>query len=456
MSLSEQLGGILHDLQHMTAEITLIAGALLVLIIGLFKPSQIVLKSIVALAFLLVFMHVMRNEEMLFGDMMFQSNLSGQFIKLFSITGLAILFFPTSENQKSSYYFTILMIMLGAIMMTQAMHLLLIYLSIEMVSYGSYVLTNFSFNKKSHEASLKYLLFGGVSSAIMLFGMSMLYGVSGSLLMADISNLSMYGQVGAVMFLAGVLFKISAVPVHIWTPNVYQAAPVDAVTFFSIVPKLAGLVLLQNILSKLHWGHEIALFLGILTILIGTFGALKQTNVRRLISYGSIAHTGFLIPFVVLAIPGDLFVWYVSIYTIMNIGIFYIIGQFEKRRIFELPDYAGLGKRLSMFGVLMTVVLIALVGLPPTAGFTAKWLLASSLWAHYQLGNDPLILTYLIVAVFATAVALFYYLRVPFFMFLKSGESEIEKPSLIVHLIAGLIALLLLVLFFAPGLIFSF
>ena len=117
-------------------------------------------------------------------------------------------------------------------MMMQSMHLLLIYLSIEMLSYGSYALTNFSFNKKSHEAGIKHLLFGGVSSAIMLFGMSMLYGVSGSLLIADMNGLSPYGQVGAAFLLAGILFKISAVPFHIWTPNVYQAALVDTVTFF--------------------------------------------------------------------------------------------------------------------------------------------------------------------------------------------------------------------------------
>ena len=246
MNLSEQLEGILHDLQHLTAEITLVIGALLVLIVGLFKPSQVVTKSLVALAFLSVFTHAIVNEEMLFQEMIFQSQLSGQFIKLFGVTGLLVLLFPTSENHRSSYYFMILMVMLGAIMMLQSTHLLLIYLSIELVSYGSYALTNFSFDKKSHEAGIKYLLFGGVSSAIMLFGMSMLYGVSGSLLIADMIGLSLYGQVGAVMLMAGILFKISAVPFHIWTPNVYQAAPVDTVTFFSIVPKLAGLVLLKN------------------------------------------------------------------------------------------------------------------------------------------------------------------------------------------------------------------
>jgi len=456
MSLSEQLGGILHDLQHMTAEVTLVAGALFVLIVGLFKPSQIVIKSVVALAFLLVFTHVIEAEETRFGNMMFQSHLSSRFIQLFALTGLLLLLFPASENQRSSYYFLILMIMLGAMMLLQSMHLLLIYLSIEMVSYGSYVLTNFAFDKKSHEAGLKYLLFGGVSSAIMLFGISMLYGSSSSMLIGDLGNLSLYGQVGTVMLMAGVFFKISAVPFHIWTPNVYQAAPVDTTAFFSIVPKLAGLVLLKNVLDSLGWGYQLVLTLGILSIVIGTLGALKQTNVRRLISYGAIAHTGFLIPFIVLDISGDLFVWYASIYALMNIGIFYFIAQYEKQDVHTLDDYAGLGKHQPVLGVLLTVVLIALVGLPPTAGFTAKWLLFSSVWGEYQIGTDPLILTYLIVAVFATAVALVYYLRVPYFMFLKSGHTEIEKPTLFVHLIAGLIALLLLVLFFAPGLISSF
>ena len=207
-------------------------------------------------------------------------------------------------------------------------------------------------------------------------------------------------------------------------------------------------------LSAFQWGHEIILGLGIFTIVIGTLGTLKQTNVRRLISYGSIAYTGFLLPFAVLEISTDLFIWYAIIYALMNAGIFYAIGQFEKRGIFELSDYAGLGKSVPVMGVLMTVVLVALIGLPPTAGFTAKWFLFSSLWNSYQLGSDPFLLTYLLIGVFATAVALFYYLRVPYYMFLKSGESKIENPPVFVYSILSLIAILLLGFFFAPGMLF--
>ena len=225
--------------------------------------------------------------------------------------------------------------------------------------------------------------------------------------------------------------------------------------FFSIVPKLAGLVLLKNVLISLGWGHELILTLGILTIVVGTLGAMKQTNVRRLISYGAIAHTGFLLPFVVLDISADLFIWYSVIYALMNIGIFYLVGQFERQGVSNLDSFAGLGKSKPALGILMTVVLVALIGLPPTAGFTAKWFLFSSIWSFYQANGDLVLLTYLIVAVFATAVALFYYLRIPYFMFLKSGETELTKPSLKVYLISGVVALLLLGLFFAPSLLIS-
>lgn len=451
MNLSDQLQGILYDLQYLTAEIFLVVGALLVLIIGFFNLSQVVMKAVVALTFLLVFIHAMGTEERLFDNMIFQSDLVDQFTRLFSVTGLFILLFPTSKNHRSSYYFLILVITQGALIMMQSMHLLLIYLSIEMVSYGSYTLTNFTFNKKSHEASLKYLLIGGVSSAIMLFGISMLYGASGSLLMADMSNLSLYGQVGAIMLMAGVLFKISAVPFHIWTPNVYQIAPIDTVTFFSIVPKLAGLVLLKNILVGLEWGHELMLSLGILTILIGTFGALNQTNVRRLISYGAIAHTGFFMPFAVLDIYTDLFIWYAAVYVLMSIGVFYLIGQYEKKDIYDLNAYRGLGKCSPVLGILMTVILSALIGLPPTAGFTAKWFLFSSLWVQYQVNFDSLVLIYLLVAIFSTAVALFYYFRIPYFIFFKNGEIRVEKPSLFTHFIAFFVVILLIGLFFLPN-----
>lgn len=438
-----------HDLGHLQAEITLAIGAILVLVVGLFKVNQTTIKTVTGLALIATFLHLSGGGHDLFDGFIESTGLALSTTKIILISVLVLLVFPIGSEQRSSYYFILLIMLLGSIFMMEVQHLLLVYLTIELVSYGSYLLTNFSFQKSAHEAGIKYLLFGGVSSAVMLFGMSILYGTSGGLLLSDQMVETPYQALGMTMFLAGILFKISSVPFHIWVPNVYQSALADTTAFFSIVPKLAGLVLLHNVLNQVGWGQEIVLSLGIITILVGTFGALRQTNVRRLISYGAIAHSGFLMPLVVLDVDGSLFVWYAAIYALMNLAIFYAVQAIEAKGVFNVEDYEGLGKELPVFGVGFVVILISLIGLPPTAGFTAKWFLFSSLWSDYQTNSNPLILTYLIVAVFATALALIYYLKSPFGMFFKEGSKEVEisfsKLSIILFF-----SLLIILLFFVP------
>ena len=447
-----ELFQLLHDIGHLKAEIALAIGAMLVLIVGLFKFPEWIVKLVFGLTLGITYFYLSDGGHELFEGAFASSRLALSFLKILLPATLGLLLFPTSKSQRSSYYFLILSALLGSMLMMQSHHFLLIYLSIELASYSSYALSNFSFKKEAHEASLKYLLFGGVSSAVMLFGISMLYGSSGSLFLSSTEIDSIYKQVGMMMFLGGILFKISLAPFHIWVPNVYQTAAADTVTFFSIVPKLAGLILLTNVLGHLQWGGEIILALGILTIVVGTFGAIQQTNVRRLISYGAIAHTGFLLPFVVLDIPTDLFIWYATIYAIMNIGIFYMVAQFEKNGVFDRKDYSGLGKKTALAGVAMSVMLIALIGLPPTAGFTAKWFLFGGLWSIYQAGSNSIVLIYLLVTIFATVIALYYYLRVPYHLFLKEGDRKIDF-DLIPKVVSLTIGLILLVLFFMPELI---
>ncbi len=452
MSLLEQLFQWQHDLSHLSAEITLALGAVLVLIVGLFNPARWIIKAVMAVALIATLLHLTDGDQELFEGFLEPSRLALLTTDVLVLATLVLLVFPLAANQRSSYYFILLIILLGAIFMMQSQHLLLIYLAVEIVSYGSYILTNFSFKRSAHEAGIKYLLFGGVSSAVMLFGISILYGTSGGLLISGLSIESPYEIMGFCMFLIGVLFKISAVPMHIWVPNVYQEAPGDTTAFLTIVPKLAGLVLLHNVLARVGWGSELVLVIGMVTILVGTLGALRQTNFRRLLAYGAIAHSGFLIPLVVLDVDSSLFIWYATIYMIMNLGVFYAAKIMEQNGVESIEDYTGLGKKIPILGVGVTLILIALVGLPPTAGFTAKWLLFSALWSEYQLNSDPILLTYLLVAVFATAIALFYYLRIPYFMFLKEGAADY---SLVLsrQLVVLLFGVFLLVIFFAPGIL---
>ena len=456
MKLINQLEQIQMDLGGMHSEIILAIGACLVLSLGLFKVPYWSIKMLFSIILCAVLFFWSGEERTAFEGYLLQGDWYNSIGKIITTSTLVLAVFKTTSHQRSSYYFLILLVLLGSLFMLQVRNLLLIYLSIEMVSYGSYLLTNFSLKKLAHESGMKFLLFGGVSSAIMLFGLSIIYGVSGRLQLETLSINTPYETMGFVMLLVGVLFKISAAPFHIWLPNVYQSAPVDTAAFFSIVPKLAGLVLLGNLIGQVNWGVEPVLIIGILTIIVGTTGALGQTNVRRLVGYGAIAHTGFLLPLVVIKdIDTTLFVWYGAFYAVMNVGVFHVINHLEGHKMHEMADYGGIGKSKPALGVGLTLILVSLIGIPPLAGFTAKWFLFSSLLQDYLITDSNLSLSYLIIAIFATTLALVYYLKVPFRMYFHASRNPDLSMGLGSAWVASIWALILVALFFFPSLLIN-
>lgn len=454
MNLTKQLVQWQHDLTHLHGEVFLLGSAIVLLILGLFRVPKNVLKGCLVLFLAVLLIHLPSGSGVYFNGWLEFNEWSQNIGKVLIASTMFLVIFPVNDKQNSSYYFIVLVVLLGTLFQMKARHLLLIFLSIEMVSYGSYVLTNFSFNSKAHEAGLKYLLFGGVSSAIMLFGLSILYGTSGSMMLDQLTVSSTYAQMGFYMFLAGALFKVAAAPFHIWLPNVYESAPADTAAFFSIVPTLGGFVLLGNILSEVGHGHEFILAVGIVTLGVGTLGALGQRNIRRLVGYGAIAHAGFLLPLVVLDIPSNLLMTYGSIYAIMNIGIFFTAAHLERNGKFTLESLSGIGLKIPMMSVAMTIILMSLVGLPPFAGFIAKWTVFQSLLDAFLENNDQLVLGYFLGAILATVFSLFYYLRPAYFMFLHRDEekSAILFSSRMLVLLA-LLAVTLLVVFFFPTLL---
>ncbi len=455
MNLTEKLIQWQADLIYLQGEIGLVIGALLILIIGLFKVPENVHKITfgVIMLFLLIFWP--HAEIALFDGYLIKTHWTEPLVKIFLGASFLLIVFVDDFKEKSAYYFLIVSVLLGAVFLIQARHLLLIYLSMELISFGSYILTNFTFKKTAHEAAIKYLLFGGTSTAIMLFGISFLYGSSQSLLLAHIQIDSQLGQLGFFLFLAGAFFKISLVPFHIWVPNVYQTSPASAAAFFSIVPKIAGFVFLGNALSIWEYSQEAVLVLGMLTIVIGTFGAVRQTNVRRLIAYGAIAHSGFILPLVVLGPDLSMFIWYAVIYAVMNLAAFHFISWFEKHDFYDVDDFGGFGKTHVLSSVSFTGVMISLVGIPPLAGFLAKWFVFIKLWENYlTVTEGSILLTYLIIAVMSTVVGLFYYLKVPFSMFMKSLDGVSEAHANAVTKIMFVFWLVILLAgFLYPGLL---
>jgi NADH-quinone oxidoreductase subunit N len=358
---------------------------------------------------------------------------------------------PMQNNAKGTgdMYSIFLAVHLGLSLMVMSANLLMIYLSIEMVSVGSYLMVGYlSSNAKQSEAALKYALFGAVCSAIMLYGISLLYAFTGTL---DLSNPSFITGIlsipafswglALVMVLVGIAFKLSLVPFHFWSPDVYEGAPTPVTAFLSTAPKVAGFALLIKILelfqpvgvaglnnSFFSFNYLLAV-VAIFSMIIGNFGAIWQDNVKRMLAYSSIGHTGFMLMalFAFSESGFQALTFYMAIYVIMNMAAFIIVDEIEERSgKNNIIDFKGLGKHMGTLMIGTVIVLISLTGLPPTAGFTAKFLVFSSAFEAYNLSGSFLLMAMIITGAISTLVSLFYYFKIPLNAFLRDNESPVH------------------------------
>lgn len=353
---------------------------------------------------------------------------------------------------------------LGLLFLCMATDLLSIYLCIELLSISSYLLVALSPTRKAAEGGLKYLLFGTVSSAIMLYGISLIYGLTGTLSIASselatglLNNPPFVMNVAVLMTFGGLLFKLSLVPFHIWTPDVYEASPTPIVSFLSVAPKAAVLLVLMRLVSSLPEGILPTLAgIALISITVGNVTALWQQNARRLLAYSSIAQAGYLIVGVVafneLGFESSTF--YAASYLLLNMGAFFLIDVLQPRSDTVLEDFAGLGRRYVVIAIAVTIVMVALAGLPPTVGFTAKWLVFSALWDSYAQTGERWQLWLLVGGIINAAIALVYYLKLPFLLFFRAENGKkIESLSIGNKIGAVLILVATLLLFFVPSLL---
>ncbi len=462
-SLGTQLSEIVESAFFVFPEICLLAFLLLILIFDLiFRQKLLWLFTITALLGLFLTTGLLLQQWSLTAE---SSEGLSLFSRMIQLDRLAIYFkilicvsavftVLISVNYKSragsfhlrsvkrigEYYTVLFGLLLGAMLLSMSTHLLIIYLAIELISISSYILTNFNFDERSTEASIKYILYGGVSSGVMLYGMSLLYGLTGTL---DMTHPSFQENIAAapmilVLFaglftLGGFLFKISSAPFHLWAPDVYEGAPTPVVALFSVVPKAAGFVVLMRYTAHFFsqvsfdfpWQTLLAV-IAIITLLLGNFAALWQKNVKRMMAYSSIAHSGFILIGVLSTSSFGMLsvLFYVSVYALMNLAAFLIIIMISRETgSEEISQYRGLGEQYPLIGVLMLIAMISLTGLPPTAGFTAKLFIFSSLWEAYQSSDNLMLLLLLVFGLFNTVVSLFYYLKIPYFMFFKKSET---------------------------------
>jgi NADH-quinone oxidoreductase subunit N len=375
---------------------------------------------------------------------------------------------------RGEYYALILMLVLGLNLMAKSVNLLMVFLAIEVVSIASYILTlTLKEEKRAVEAGLKYVLYGTLSAGVMLYGMSFFYGLTGSL---DYTLASFWQSlldaspamvtVAAILIFAGFFFKISAAPFHFWAPDVYQGAPMPVVALFSTGPKMAGIVVILRFVAAFgdisiagSFG-DILLFLGIAalaTLAVGNFTALWQRTPRRLMAFSSVSHAGFLL-MALLAFGSNYttsVLFYMTVLLCMNFGLFLFLQLAEEKwQVTTLDGFQGLGVQAPFAGIMALLFLLSLTGLPPLAGFMGKLLVFSNVWEAYTLSGQPLLLVLLVAGILLTGVALFYYIKIPYYLFLKRNQNaEILVTSLSNKLLLGLFALPLLVFFFKPDLL---
>lgn len=462
--LKDQLTHIIGGLGSLGFEMALGLGAIILLLVGVWVKRMLVsqILFVVVLLSATFLLPVSDDFKLLFADTLVVDVAANLFKMLFGMMAIWIVFFPNASKHTSEFYFLILSVILGSALMLGANHLLVIYLSIELASYASYILTNFNFEKRAYEASMKYLLFGGVSSALALYGASLIYGFTGTLSLSDMHFTGLSSptllHVGWLLFIGAMFFKVSIFPFHTWVPATYQIAPTDAVAVLSVVPKIGGFILLHRMVSVIGladhlWLYWVIIGVGIITILLGTFAAIGQTNLKRLVAYGAIAHSGFLLAAII--IPGETgitaFTWYAIVYALMNLLMFYLISVLEQKQIFSLSDLSGYYKKDVVFGILIVIAVISLIGLPPTAGFTVKFYLFLVIWERFQAVGDVVLLSYLIVAVLSVVVSLFIYLKIPYYYFLKDSTTpQAQKFTWNHKFLATIFAITLLLIFLGP------
>ena len=368
-----------------------------------------------------------------------------------------------AHKQKQRYEFPILMLFatLGMMMMISSNHLLSLYIALEIQSLSLYVLAAFHRDSGSvSEAGLKYFILGALSSGLLLYGASLLYGYTGHADFQGIATalnndtISIGGVIGMTFIAAGMAFKLSLAPFHMWTPDVYEGTSSEITAFLAIAPKIAAMALFLRLLyepfgSIVPLWQQVLIFMALASMLLGAFTALFQTNLKRLLAYSAISHMGYALVGVIPATLEGLsaVVVYMTIYLIMISGVFGIILclRREGRYIKEISHFAGLSRTHPLMALAMAIFMFSMIGLPPLAGFFAK---LSVFIAAINAGFYLVV----IVAVLTSVVAAFYYLRIIMLMYFKEPvEPYFDPPRN--DLVLGMVAVMCLgtlLFFFYP------
>ncbi|MCB1971542.1 MAG: NADH-quinone oxidoreductase subunit NuoN [Geminicoccaceae bacterium] len=461
------------NLQAALQEIVLFISILVLMVVGAFREKDAA-RVVTPMALLVLVFTAMLGLGATRDVTAFSSHFIfddfAAFMKLFILLGTAATILLAqnflSEQKINRFEFPLLAMFsaLGMCMMVSANSLLALYMALELQSLPLYVLAAYNRdNLRSTEAGLKYFVLGALASGMLLYGCSMIYGFTGTLNFNELAariatdgtgGLSIGILVGLVFLVAGIVFKLGAVPFHMWTPDVYEGAPTPVTAFFASAPKFAAMGLALRVMMQAfgdaaaEW-QQIIVFISVASMGLGAFAAIGQSNFKRLMAYSGISHVGYALVGLASGTEKGVYgvIVYMAIYMVTAIGTFGCILMMRRqgRYVETIADLAGLSKRQPLFAAALAIFMFSLAGIPPLAGFFGKLYV-------FMAAIDAGLTILAIIGVLTSVVGAYYYLRIVKIMYFDEAAEPFDSyPAFEVRLVSGLTAILLLGFIFMPG-----
>lgn len=468
------------DLAPALPEIFLAVATVALLLFGTFRGDRAMrAESVASVAILLIALGMIwgqpAGEDRILFNGLFIVDTFGQFMKSILLIGaiLAITMGETYAEREGMHRFeypiVIMLATLGTMLMVSAHDMLSLYVGLELQSLALYILAAFKRDdRRSSEAGLKYFVLGALSSGILLYGVSLVYGATGTTNYLSLAiafqngGASPLALTGFVLIVCGLAFKIAAAPFHMWAPDVYQGAPTSVTAFFASVPKVAAFAVMLRVFFE-PFGNlpgplwqQLLMVLAVSSMIIGAFAALRQTNIKRLMAYSSIGHVGYAL--VGMAAGGEAGVQavliYLVIYFMMTLGVFAVILTLRRggRMVEEISDLAGLGKQHPTVALCMVILMFSMAGVPPLAGFFGKFY-------AFMAAVDAGLYALAVVGVLLSTVSAYYYLRIIKVMYFDepSALGAIDPvPELNIRAVLGITSIYLVVFAFVPSPVLGF
>ena len=455
----------MENINFILPEIFISLGIMFLLMLGVFKKNSSGIVYTLSIIILLITLGLIINfpsgQEIYLFNNSYKIDQLSTFMKIITIiSGIFVLISSYKYTKiekifKIEYSILILCSILGMLVMISSYDLMVFYIGLELQSLSLYVLAAFNRNQtKSSEAGLKYFVLSALSSGLLLYGCSLIYGFSGSTnfyLISENIHSSEYGNVfGIVFILVGLAFKIAVVPFHMWAPDVYEGSPTSVTLFFAVVPKIAALTVFIRFLyvpfvNLIDQWQMIIIFLSLASMIFGAVAAIGQKNLKRLIAYSSIGHMGYALAGLAVGTNSGIqsSIIYISIYLIMNLGIFCCLFMMKRKDKFfdNLEDLAGLSKNHPIISLSLLILLFSLAGIPPMAGFFAKFYIFMSVieQSMYFLA---------IVGLLSTVISAFYYLRIIKIIYFDPPKEQYDQDHNFGLRISLTIATLLILFYF--------